>query len=131
MFAIAALLALAAPTSPPPACLDVRSSNAAVSLEGRLERHSFVTPDVGNGRAEREYILILDRAICLDDGGEFADPHRRFRQVQLFTARDALWPQLRAGVGHRIRITGSGFAAMTAHHHAPLVVDVATLQIRR
>lgn len=127
-----ALLTLAAAVvQPAPGCLDVRSGNAPVALEGRLERHSFVTPDVGNGRAEREYILILDRPICIDDGGDFADPHQRFNRVQLYTSNDRLWPGLRAAVGHRIRIRGSGFAAQTAHHHTPLVVDVSTIRIGR
>jgi hypothetical protein len=121
MLVLAALLAAAAPA---PGCLDVRSGDAPVALEGRLERATFTLRDIGNGRPEREYILILARPICIDDGGEFADPHRRFSQVQLFTSNDRLWPGLRAGVGHRIRIRGSGFAAQTAHHHAPLVVDV-------
>lgn len=126
MVLLAALLAAAAP-----ACLDVRSGNAAVTLEGRLERATFTTPDVGSGQPERVYVLILDRAICIDDGGEFADPNQRFREVQLYTSRASLWPRLRAGVRHRVRISGSGFAAQTAHHHEPLVVDVSSIQIRR
>jgi hypothetical protein len=128
MLVFAALLAAAAPA---PACLDVRSGNAPVALEGRLERATFSMRDIGNGRPEREYILILARPICIDDGGDFADPHRRFSQVQLFTSTDRLWPGLRAGVGHRIRIRGSGFAAQTAHHHAPLVVDVSAVATLR
>lgn len=128
MLVLAALLATAAPT---PGCLDVRSGNAPVALEGRLERATFPMPDIGNGRPEREYILILARPICIDDGGDFADPHRRFSQVQLFTSTDRLWPGLRAGLGHRIRIRGSGFAAQTAHHHAPLVVDVSAIAVVR
>ena len=127
---LVALMALAAAAAP--GCLDVRSGNAPVSLEGRLERATFTTPGVGDGRPERAYILILARPICIDDGGEFADPHQRFDQVQLYTSNDRLWPSLRGGVGHRIRIRGSGFAAQTAHHHTPLVVDVSALpQLRR
>jgi hypothetical protein len=123
--ALLTLAAAAAQTAP--GCIDVRSGDAPVALEGRLERHSFVTPDVGNGRAERGYILILARPVCLDDGGEFADPRQRFTRVQLYTSNDRLWPRLRAAVGHRIRIRGTGFAAHTAHHHAPMVVDVSAI----
>ena len=129
---LAALLTLAAAAAPAPACLDVRSGNAPVTLEGRLERATFRTPGVGDGRPESAYILILARPICIDDGGEFADPHQRFRQVQLYTSNDRLWPGLRGAVGRRIRIRGSGFAAQTAHHHTPLVVDVsAVTRLRR
>ena len=128
MLALAVLLAAAAPA---PACLDVRSGNAPIALEGRLERATFSMRDISGGPSEREYILILAWPICIDDGGEFADPHQRFSQVQLFTSNDRLRPGLRAGVGHRIRIRGSGFAAQTAHHHAPLVVDVSAVATLR
>jgi hypothetical protein len=128
MLVLAALLAAAAPASD---CLDVRSGNAPVALEGRLERATFSMRAIGNGRPEREYVLILARPICIDDGGEFADPRQRFNQVQLFTSNDRLWPSLRAGLGHRIRIRGAGFAAQTAHHHTPLVVDVSAVAALR
>ena len=124
MLAFAALLAAAAPA---PGCLDVRSGDAPVALEGRLQRATFSMRDITGGQPEREYVLILARPICIDDGGEFADPHTRFNQVQLFTSHDRLWPSIRAGLGHRIRIRGSGFAAQTAHHHTPLVVDVTAV----
>ena len=128
MLILAALLTAATPAS---ACLDVRSGDAPVTLEGRLEQATFSMRDIGNGRPEREYILILARPICIDDGGDFADPRRRFNQVQLFASNDRVWPGLRAGLGHRIRIRGSGFAAQTAHHHAPLVVDVSAVAALR
>lgn len=128
MLVLAALLTAATPAA---GCLDVRSGDAPVALEGRLERATFSMRDIGNGRPEREYVLILARPICVDDGGEFADPHRRFNQVQLFTSNDRLRPSLRAGLGHRIRIRGSGFAAQTAHHHTPLVVDVSAIATLR
>lgn len=128
MFVLAALLATAAPTS---GCMDVRSGDAPVVLEGRLTRATFTMEGIGDGRPEREYVLILARPICVDDGGDFADPHRRFSQVQLFSSNDRLRSGLRAGVGHRIRIRGSGFAAQTAHHHTPLVVDVSAITMLR
>src|SRR5438128_12435098 len=126
MLALASWLVAAAP-----GCLDVHNADAPVALEGRLERATFSMRDIGNGRPEREYILILARPICIDDGGEFADPHRRFSQVQLYTSNDRLRPGLRAGLGQRIRIRGSGFAAQTAHHHAPLVLDVSAIATLR
>jgi hypothetical protein len=124
---LALLTSAAAAAQTAPGCIDVRSGDAPVALEGRLERATFTTPGVGNGRPERAYVLILARPICIDDGGEFADPRRRFRQVQLYSSNDRLWPSLRAAVGHRVRIRGSGFAAQTAHHYTPLVVDVGAV----
>lgn len=126
---LVALLGLAAAATP--GCLDVRSGDAPVSLAGRLERRTYTTPGVGSGRPERAYILVLDRPICIDDGGEFDNPRTRFRQVHVYASRDGLERRLRAAVGHRVRVSGSGFAAHTAHHHQPLVVDVRTLRIGR
>ena len=124
-----ALLTLAAAATP--GCLDVRSGNAPVSLEGRLERATFTMTDIGDGRPERVYVLLLARPICIDDGGEFADPGQRFDQVQLYTGAGTVWPRLRAAVGHRVRISGRGFAAQTAHHHTALVVDVSAVSRMR
>ena len=49
MLAFAALLAAAAPA---PACLDVRSGNAPVTLEGRLERATFSMREISGGPPE-------------------------------------------------------------------------------
>lgn len=128
---LALVLAAAAGTPSAPNCLDGRNGDAAVTLNGRLERPTFATPDVGNGRPERAFILILERRICIDDGGQFADLNNRFNRVQLYSPNPRLNARLRASVGHRIRITGRGFAAHTAHHHADLVVEVTAISAAR
>ena len=125
---LVALFALAF-ASQSPACLDVRSGNATVILQGRLEERTYAMPDVGSGRPERAFILTLARPICIDDGGEFANPRERFSRVQLYASNDRLRGRLRAGLGHRVRILGTGFAGHTAHHHAPLVVEIGMLTI--
>ena len=129
MLVLAALLAAAAPG---PACLNASGqADIPVTLAGRLERRVFAgPPNYGEGpndSRETAYLLILDRPICIRDGGEFGNPDRPFRRVHIYTNLNALWPRLRAAVGHRIRISGQGFAAHTAHHRAPLVVEVRTL----
>ena len=138
LLVLAALLAGAAPAAPRNGCVDVRvrgAQDSPVSLSGRLERHVYPGrpnyEDITRGdEPEPTFILVLDYPICIDDGGEFADPHRRFTRAHLFTSEDRLLPRMRAGVGHRIRIHGSGFASFTVHHHAPLVVRVTQINIR-
>jgi uncharacterized protein DUF4431 len=117
----------------PPPCLQV-GGDATLTLEGRLSRHIFPGPpnyeDVRRGdEPETTYILTLPAPICIDDGGESADPDRRFDRVHLYTVNEAVWPRLRAGVGQQVRVQGRGFAEQTGHHHAPLVVDVSTIRI--
>ena len=131
-----ALVSLAAAVGTPsaPNCIDGRSGNAPVSFEGRLERRIFAGPpnydSIRRGdRPEPVYILTLDRRTCIDDGGQFADLNNRFNRVQLFSGNGRLNARLRAAVGHRVRVTGDGFAAQTGHHHADLVVDLRTLNV--
>jgi hypothetical protein len=130
---LAVLLAAAAPSAPATACLHTSAErDLPVTLSGRLESHVYPGPPNyesirGGDRAEGAYILVLDRPICIDDGGEFGNARAPFRRVHIYTARDALQPRLQAAVGHRIRISGQGFAAWTAHHRAPLVVEVRAL----
>jgi hypothetical protein len=133
MMLLLPLIALLAAAGP--ACLQLpQAGDGMVTLEGRLSRQVFPGPpnyeDVRRGdRPEPGYILTLPAPICIDDGGEFADPGLRFDRVHLYTGNDALWPRLRAGVGHRVRVRGHGFPAETGHHHAPLVVDVRAISI--
>jgi hypothetical protein len=117
-------------------CIHVppQAGDTPVTLEGRLSVHLYPGPPNyesvrGGDRPERTYILTLPRPICLDDGGAFADADARFTRVHVYTADDALWPRLRAGIGRRVRIGGRGFAAHTGHHRAPLVVDVREVSV--
>lgn len=130
------LVLASAVAQPTPArdCLDVRDRDADISLEGRLDQHVYPGPPNyasvrRRDRAESAYILTLERPICIDDGGDFADPGERFSRVHLYTSIDANWRRLRAGIGRRVRVQGSGFAAHTAHHREPLVVDVRAIRI--
>lgn len=115
-------------------CLDLRGGESEVELAGRLEERFFAGPpnyeDVRRGDArEGAYILTLDRPICIDDGGDFADPRERFDRVHLYTSTDAVRPRLHRGLGRRVQVRGSGFAAQTGHHRAPLVVDVSEIRV--
>jgi hypothetical protein len=136
MLLLAALLATVAPTAPSSSCLPITAEqDGPVNLTGRLERHVYPGPPDyesirGGDRAEPAYILVLHRPVCLRE--ETVIPAQApILRVHLYTGRDAMWPRLRTAVGHRIRVSGRGFGAITAHHRAPLVVDVANLQILR
>jgi hypothetical protein len=136
----ALLLLLAAAAAPPalvPAspwrCLDLRDPRREVALEGRLTLETFPGPpnyeSVRRGDApERHYILALRRDICIEDGGDFADPEERFRHVQLFSTRRRVAARLAGARGQRVRVRGQGIAANNARHHAPLVVDVREIR---
>jgi hypothetical protein len=108
-------------------CIDVRNERQPITLSGRLTLRSFPgSPNyesIAKGdEKERVFILQLPKRICLTDGGQFGDPRTKFVEVHVSSDRDEMIPVLRAGVGRRVRVTGTGFAAFDGHHHAPLVL---------
>lgn len=102
----------------PSGCISVADVQARVTVTGRLTVSTFTDPY----GIERAYLVQLPYAICLDDGGEFADPNERFARVQVGGSTEALDKMLRELVGRTIKVSGGAFAAHTHHHHVPLVV---------
>lgn len=127
----AALLLLAAWSAE---CITL-ASDSHLSFDGRLTFEVFPGPpdyqSVDDGDSpEPTYILLLAKNICIDDGGQFADPADQFNSVQLFTTNAALWEKLKSFKGTHVTVTGSGFPAHTGHHHAPLVLEVESISAR-
>jgi uncharacterized protein DUF4431 len=115
-------------------CIDIAGEEGGLMLEGQLEAHVYPGPpdyqDVRRGDSREDaYILVLDRSICIEDDDDLADPSVRFDRVHLYTTTDANWPRLRDGVGRRVHVRGTGFAAQTGHDRAPLVVDVNEIRV--
>jgi hypothetical protein len=81
------------------------------------------------GRPERPYILQLTADACLD-GHEPEDAVGSTRTIHVFPADDRLLPAFRRAVGKTVAVRGSPFAAHTAHHHAPIVMQVTEINLR-
>ncbi len=118
-------------------CVDLSMSGSFV-FEGTLTFHIFAGPpnyeSVSSGDTpEPGYILKLDAPICAT-GDENTDPNTAIEQIQIWRTSDAedrerLERDLRRLVGQRVRVEGkSPFAAITGHHHAPLMLP--TMRIR-
>jgi len=122
---LAVLLSL--PVTANAACIDV-SGDKKLSFTGTLEHKVFPGPpnyesvEAGD-RSEPTFLLKLAKPICVTDGGEFADPAAFFDTIHVFTDKDALRRRLNSAIGKSLTIKGSGFAAHTGHHHAPLVLE--------
>ena len=99
-------------------CISFADEQAKVTVTGRLSVSTFTDPY----GTERAYLVQLPDAVCLDDGGEFANSNKRFARVQVSGTNDALDKVLRASVGRKVKVSGEAFAAHTRHHHVPLVV---------
>jgi Domain of unknown function (DUF4431) len=81
------------------------------------------------GRIERPYILHLTTDACLDSD----DPDeavKSTRTIHVFFDNDTLAPAFRRLVGKSVIVHGSPFAAMTAHHHAPIVMGITEISAR-
>jgi Domain of unknown function (DUF4431) len=78
------------------------------------------------GRPEKPYILQLGASACLD-GPDPDDVVKATRTIHVFPADDKLQPAFRRLVGKTVVVRGNPFPAMTAHHHAPIVMQVTDI----
>jgi hypothetical protein len=75
-------------------CIALSKASSTVTAEGRLTLRRMPGPpnfeSIRHGDEDRlTLILVLPKSICLDDGGDFADPKERFSTVHVcppFTA---------------------------------------------
>jgi hypothetical protein len=128
-----ALIFIAAVTSASPAfaardrCLPYGPD--IVSITGTLVRRVFYgAPGFGEDpqHDQKETGFYLDLAIpmCTLAGRDDADrPLESVRRVQL-VLDSAGYARLRPVLGKRVTLRGTLFGAITAHHHAPVLLDV-------
>src|SRR5581483_9304464 len=116
------------------ACLDMKQ-DLPQTFEGALTFRVFGGQPYNGGvnkggTPEPTYILKLDNSVCVE-GNDFSDPIDKADEVQVFPAdenRPALFKSLRRLVGRNVRVEGkSAFTAHTGHHHAPLLLPIATI----
>ncbi|MFV0624735.1 DUF4431 domain-containing protein [Sphingomonas sp. ac-8] len=117
-------------------CISVADDATPVQVSGVLSERVFPGPpgyeDVAQGDApEPTFVVTLPAPVCIDDGGDFADPAERFTAVQIGASDPRVLQRLRRAIGTRVTLSGEGFAAHTGHHHLPLVVLVDRLHLDR
>ena len=81
------------------------------------------------GRTERPYILHLGAEACLDTEDP-DDAVKSTRTIHVFPENEKLAPAFRRLVGKTVVLHGNPFPAITAHHHAPIVMGVTQIQPR-
>lgn len=106
---------------------------ARVTATGRLTlRHMPGPPNFENIRHgdedELTFILVLPDAICIDDGGNGADPRNRFRTVHVWTSDPIVHRKLSKSVGQTVSIAGNGYPMDNAFHYAPLVLQAKAVR---
>ncbi|NJL08380.1 MAG: DUF4431 domain-containing protein [Methylacidiphilales bacterium] len=118
-------LALALGAGPAMAvCLDANADVAVV--DGRLSRGTF---EDAAGRLEKAFILSLAAPTCLTGPDEFDDVPEA-KRIHIYSSDATVAKTLPRFVGKTVVVHGRPFGAHTAHHHAPIVLDVKSIDGR-
>ena len=77
-------------------------------------------------RVEHAYILELKEPACLD-GSDEIDKIEKTNRIHVFAIAKPLLDRLHRFVGKRVEVHGSPFGEHTAHHHAPIVMNISKI----
>jgi uncharacterized protein DUF4431 len=91
--------------------------------EGRL---SIASRTDAAGRPEKPYILTLAKPACLT-AKDPDDSVESTRTIHIFSTQDKVHARIARFVGKTVLVRGQPFAAHTAHHHAPIVMDISEI----
>jgi hypothetical protein len=74
-------------------------------------------------RTEKAFLLQLRTPACLEGPDEY-DQVDKSERIHVFSMDAALRKRMRQLVGKSVRVSGSAFGEHTAHHHAPIVMEI-------
>jgi hypothetical protein len=114
-------LTVAASASEAAACM--RANEAGEIAEGRLSQGTF---EDAAGQPEQAFILTLPAATCLAGPDEF-DSVASASTIHIYSFEDAVAESIKRLVGKDVKVRGTPFGAHTAHHHAPIVMEVSEI----
>lgn len=120
------LLCLAVALATPAAAECLKSNVDDQAAQGQL---TVIRAKDAAGRTERPYILQLRAAACLD-ADDPEDAVKSTHTIHVFPADAKLEPAFKRLVGKTVAVRGSPFIAHTAHHHAPIVMQVTQIDAR-
>jgi hypothetical protein len=118
---LAALALLDLPAAAAAACMQFNEPGQIA--EGRLVIGHFKN---AADRPETAYILRLPVTTCL----AAADPEfrvKRARTLHVFASDEKVGARIDRFIGKDVLVRGKPFGAHTAHHHAPIVIDVSDI----
>jgi len=96
------------------------------AAEGRLD---VKTAQDAAGRPENPIILRLAKPACL--ASEDADMRVSSTiEIHVYSTRPGVHAKLKGLLGKSVSVQGQPFGAHTAHHHAPIVMDVSKVEPR-
>ena len=98
----------------------MQDNEADQIAEGRLSRGIF---EDAAGRLEQAFILTLPEPACLASD----DPVGSTVTIHIFSLDEAIAGSIEKFVGNDVHVRGTPFGGHTAHHHAPIVMDVSEI----
>jgi hypothetical protein len=78
------------------------------------------------GRQEKPYIITLTTPACLT-AQDPEDNVKSTRTIHIYSTQEKVHSQIGKLVGKTVQVRGVPFAAHTAHHHAPIVMDISEI----
>jgi len=118
-FALAALIGASTASAE---CLKA-NQNGEVA-EGILSLGTF---EDANDRPEKAYILTLPAPVCLS-GADDIDKVSSADTIHVYSSDEAVAQSLKQLVGKKVKVKGNAFGAITAHHHAPIVMEISEIE---
>ena len=115
---------LALTIAPALACMSDQSQQE--SAEGKL---AIASRRDAAGRPEKVYMLTLKSPACLT-AQDPADSVKSTRTIHIFSTDEKVHAEITKLVGRTVLVRGQPFAAHTAHHHAPIVMDITAIGAR-
>ncbi|ODR97707.1 hypothetical protein AUC69_11450 [Methyloceanibacter superfactus] len=115
------ILMLAASSAQAASCLQANAPGEIA--EGRLSLGQF---EDAAGRPEQAFILTLPAPACLE-GSEETDNIGDVATIHVYALDETLSAALRKFVGKEVQVRGTPFGAHTAHHHAPIMMDISEI----
>lgn len=118
-------LALAAGPAAAASCLTANTPDQRVV--GRLSQGTF---EDAAGRKEKGFILTLAAPTCLTGPDADFDQVEDAGRIQIWSTDEAVLKTISRLVGKTVEVHGDPFGAHTAHHHAPIVMNVSRIEAR-
>jgi hypothetical protein len=102
----------------------LQAEQAKTIIEGVLSEGTFTD---ANDQPEQAFILKPLVPTCLA-GDDNVDESEKVGEIQIFSSDDAVAQTIKSHVGEDVFVQGTPFGAHTAHHHAPIVMDITGIQ---
>ena len=104
------------------ACL--QANNEDQVAQGRLLSARITT--AAYRLTEQAYLLHLSTSACLEGPDSF-DQVEKADRIHVFAIEPGLRQRLRTFVGKSVVVHGNPFGEHTAHHHAPIVMQISKI----